>query len=148
MDVPGDTALRTPLGLRQRVASVTCGCALAAGAALVAFNDPSAPGSLFPGCAFRQVTGLWCPGCGLTRGTHYLLTGDPVAALGSNVFTPFVLGVIVLVWVVWTAKSFGRSISDPIAKLPNWTTPVLLVVVVAYGVARNMPVASLRALAP
>jgi Protein of unknown function (DUF2752) len=121
---------------------------LATGAALVAFNDPASAGSRFPACAFHRATGLWCPGCGLTRGTHHLLNGDPIAALGSNVFTPLVLTAIVITWTVWMLSSVGHPLTNPIERLPRRLGPVLLVVVAGYGVVRNIDVVGLRALAP
>ena len=121
---------------------------MAAGAALVATNDPAAAGSRFPGCTFRALTGLWCPGCGLTRGTHHLLRGDVAGALSSNVFTPFALAAIVLAWWLWTSRAFGRDVAHPMNRLPRWAGPALLVVVLGYGVLRNVPVAGLRSLAP
>ena len=46
-------------GIMRRAAPVMCGGALAAGAVLVAANDPAAQGSRFPGCIFHQATGLF-----------------------------------------------------------------------------------------
>ena len=45
---------------------------------------------------FRALTGVWCPGCGLTRGVHALLNGHPLQAMGYNVFTPIVVVLIVV----------------------------------------------------
>jgi hypothetical protein len=58
------------------------------------------------------VYGIPCPGCGLTRATHHLLTGDVAAALSSNLFTPFVLAAIVASWVTWTLATFGREVRN------------------------------------
>lgn len=48
-----------------------------------------------PLCAFHTLTGLPCPTCGMTRGLHCLLLGDPVSAF---LFNP--LGMIVLLGLV------------------------------------------------
>lgn len=37
-----------------------------------------------PGCFFRGLTGLPCPGCGATRGLAALLEGDVAGAFASN----------------------------------------------------------------
>jgi hypothetical protein len=138
-----------------RLGSVACGCAMGAAAALVAVNDPSAGDSWFPGCTFHRMTGAWCPGCGLTRATHHLLRGDVTAALGSNLFTPFVLAAIVATWWIWTRRSFGLApgraslIFQALQQRtsPRWTA-ALLTVVALYAVLRNVPASPFDALAP
>jgi hypothetical protein len=137
------------------MAPLACGCALASAAVLVTVHDPSSSGSLFPACAFHRMTGLWCPGCGLTRATHHLLRGDLVGALGSNVFTPFALIAIVAAWWAWMRWSFGLPIGRPTSRFlaalqraPRWSAVALLVLVVGYGVVRNIPASPFDALAP
>lgn len=43
-----------------------------------------------PRCAWHDLTGLRCPGCGLTRATHHLLHGEVWLALQSNPLAPLV----------------------------------------------------------
>lgn len=136
----------TVTAVLRRVAPLCCGAALAAGAMLVATNDPATPGSRFPACTFHAATGLWCPGCGLTRGTHQLLNGDIPAALGMNVFTPLVLVAIIGAWWRWTRSAWGTG-SPPITANTSWTM-WLAAVLVAYGVLRNVPIDALRWMAP
>jgi len=126
---------------------LAAGVALAGAAVAVRARDPSAPGSPFPGCSFHRATGWWCPGCGLTRGTHHLLRGDLAAAVASNLFTPLVAVAVAASWLAWTLARAGRPV--PI-RLPRGRAPLAaaLVVVVLYGVARNLPVAALEPLAP
>ena len=140
--------LVAPTSWPMRTAAVACGCALAAAAVTVAVVDPSSPTSRFPACPFHTLTGLWCPGCGLTRATHALLRGDVAGAISRNVFTPFVLVAIVLAWASWTLTAFGRPTRNPVERLPRWFGPVLLSAFVVYGVLRNLPVPALRTLAP
>jgi hypothetical protein len=45
-------------------------------------------------CAFHLVTGLDCPGCGMTRGLSLLWRGDLVAAMGQNLFAPAAFGYL------------------------------------------------------
>jgi hypothetical protein len=114
----------------------------------VATHDPAAPGSHFPPCAFHSATGLWCPGCGLTRGLHALLGGHAGAALSYNVFTPVAVVAIVWLLVSWTRLAWDR----PALRLPPQLQRVLVVagpvVVLGYGVLRNIPAAPFRSLAP
>ena len=135
-------------GLGQRIGTLACGCGLAAAAVVVALNDPAAPGSWFPPCLFHRTTGLWCPGCGLTRAAHALLNGHPVQAVGYNLFAPLVFLAIGLSWLTWTRQAFGRPMANPIMRLPSRAHTGLIVAIVAFGVMRNIPVAPFRALAP
>lgn len=150
MDVaaPSSAAEGVASRTRHRLAAVACGCALAGAAVYTALNDPGEPGSRFIPCAFHRVTGLWCPGCGLTRGTHALFTGHPIEALGYNLFTPLALVGIALAWAVWAMRCWGRTVRSPIERMPaRWGT-ALLAVVLVYGVLRNLPFAPFDALAP
>jgi hypothetical protein len=142
-------ALTAATGWKRRAAPVLCGCALAAAAVVVARNDPSAPGSRFPPCVFHATTGLWCPGCGLTRGFHQLFNGHVLAALGLNLFVPIVLVVVVGSWLSWTLSAWGRTVQrSHTIRTGRWLTVGTPAVLIAYGVLRNIPFAPFRALAP
>lgn len=134
--------------LGRRAAPIACGGALAASAAFLATHDPGAAGSRYPTCVFHQMTGLWCPGCGLTRGTYQLLHGHVGAALGYNIFTPLALTAICAVWFSWLRASWSGVPMHVPARAARWSTVVLPVLVVGFGILRNLPVAPLRALAP
>jgi hypothetical protein len=137
-----------------RVAGSTC--ALAGAAVAVAAFDPASPGSHFPACIFHQTTGLWCPGCGLTRGVHHLLRGDVISALGSNVFTPVAVLVIVGAWWTWARRTLGAGPARSAARLVAWVPgrarasvgPAAAVLLAVYGVLRNVPIGPFRSLAP
>ena len=132
----------------RRTAALAGGTALAGAAVAVAVVDPSSPDSVFPACPFHAVTGIWCPGCGLTRATHHLLNGDVPAALGSNLFVPLVLGAIVMAWVVWACRAFGRPIRSFGEHVPDRFGMVVGVSMGVYMVLRNLPIPALRWLAP
>jgi hypothetical protein len=148
------TAPTAALPPSSRLAVLASGAGLSAAALVVAIADPSAPGSRFPPCSFHRVTGWWCPGCGLTRGTHHLLHGDLIAAMGSNLFTPLVAVAVVTTWFAWARRSFGRRptrwATAAIARRDRWRgwTASLLTVAVVYSVLRNIPTAPFEALAP
>jgi len=132
----------------RRATPVVCGAALAGAAALVTSFDPAATGSRFPACQFRLVTGLWCPGCGLTRGFHQLFNGHLLSALSYNVFVPLVLVAVAVAWWSWLRSSWGRPgvrLPRPVAR---WLAVGLPIAIVAYGVLRNIPGAPFAALAP
>jgi hypothetical protein len=141
-------ALPSPIGRVARVAPIAACVAVGAAGLLVRDIDPAAPGSHFPSCAFHSATGLWCPGCGLTRGVHALLNGDVGAAFASNIFTPIAIIAIVWLLISWTRLAWGR----PAPRLPHGAERWLMfggpAVVFAYGLLRNLPLAPMRSLAP
>jgi hypothetical protein len=116
----------------------------------VGLVNPAAPGGGLLPCPFHRVTGLWCPGCGLTRGTHQLLTGHPMRALGYNVFTPVVLALLVWAWAAWAIPAITgrRLVPEPHAVVSVRWWYALGGLALAYGIARNLPVHALAALAP
>jgi hypothetical protein len=97
---------------------------------------------------FHQTTGLWCPACGLTRGTYQLLHGHLGAALSFNIFTPLAVVAIAVAWFAWLRSSWDV----PPLRLPSYTaqfTAVILpAMLITYGVLRNLPFAGLKSLAP
>ena len=52
--------------------------------------------TLPPLCSSRLLTGLPCPGCGLTRGIVLLLHGNLAGALAIHPFSPIVLALALL----------------------------------------------------
>jgi hypothetical protein len=90
-----------------------------------------------PVCPFHTMTGLSCPGCGLTRGILALLRGDLVPALAMNLFSPVFLGVL-----LWTAVGWVWGSSRFISvwrRLPLWVQGTTATALVTFGVVRNIP---------
>jgi hypothetical protein len=107
--------------------------------------DPGAAGNLFPKCMFHTLTGYWCIGCGLTRGMHALAHGDVVRAFSMN---PLMMALLALTPVMlswhwgWKPRLF-RPLMSLLAEPRFW-----LILLPAYGIARNLPWAPFRWLAP
>jgi hypothetical protein len=123
---------RVDAGRRVRLAA-GLGSGLAAAAALtyVGVVDPHRPGSLFPPCMFKAVTGWNCPGCGGLRMTHDLLHGDLSAAVMDNVF--LLVGLPLLaVWSLWRVRRGQRAFT------PAGVTAVVVLAVV-WTIVRNLP---------
>ena len=142
-------APRLPLSLRLApVAPLATACLGVAGLAYVAGHDPNANGSVFPVCPFHALTGLWCPGCGMTRATYALLHGNVAAAFSANVFLPVLAVLAVAGWLTWFLPTIGRRAPRLMWRLPVGVWLGVGAALLAFGVLRNLPVPGLRALAP
>ncbi len=59
-------------------------------------------------CLFHRLTGLPCPGCGMTRGVLALLGGDVRAALAFHPLSPVVVAIVGAWWVNNLLAASGR----------------------------------------
>lgn len=134
-----DTALQNQhnIGASLRVSAAAGVAAMAGGAGVVAYFDPTTTHFL-PVCPVYSLTGFACPGCGLTRGFHALFHGDVLTALHFNALIPIwtVIFGFVFISLVLTAVR-GRGL--PFNRIsPNWLW-VFLGVLLTFGVLRNLP---------
>ncbi len=130
----------------ERMMAAAAVAGMTAASAAVAYWDPSKE-NFFPVCPLYQMTGLACPGCGLTRGFHALFHGDILTALDFNALVPVWVVILGYVWIALLLLAItGRG-------LPMWATnPKFLwgfmIVLVAFGVLRNIPAYPLTILYP
>lgn len=111
--------------------------ALAAAAAYLFIFEPGKSG-FFPACPFRMLTGFTCPGCGSTRGLHYLLHGDVVAAFEFNPLLILSLPFLFYALVRYTnAAMRARPLKRH--QLNAKYIWVLFVVIMSFWVFRNTP---------
>lgn len=116
------------------------------GSGAVAYFDPS-KSNFFPVCPLFALTGCACPGCGLTRGFHALFRGDIITALDFNALIP--VWAVIFGWVIVSLILLairGRG-------LFMWPTRpkfmyAFMIVLVTFGVLRNIPVWPLTILFP
>jgi hypothetical protein len=121
----------------ERLSAAAGVIAMAGGSATVWAFDPTQT-HLFPVCPLLALTGFACPGCGLTRAFHALFHGNIVTALDFNALIPIwavVFGYL-FVSLVLTATR-GRGL--PWRFIRPWMLFGLLVVMLTFGVLRNMP---------
>ncbi|HUF99443.1 MAG TPA: DUF2752 domain-containing protein [Ilumatobacter sp.] len=122
--------------LAERAGPIAAGVGALAAAGYLAANDPVRSGWFVP-CPFRELTGLVCPGCGITRAIHHLLRGDVIEAVRLNLFAPLVVVALGLAWIAWLSRdTFGRPMWRP--QVNAVTAPVALMLLAAYGVVRNL----------
>lgn len=125
---------------------LAAGCTLTCcGLAVLYHWDPAT--SAISLCPLRAFTGYYCPGCGMTRALHQLLHGNAAAALAYNPLVVLTLP-IAMYWLISEIMLIGWN-----KKLPRpQPTPRLLwsvlMVVIAFGILRNIPYYPLTLLAP
>jgi hypothetical protein len=104
--------------------------------ATVFFFNPSTH-HFYPVCLFHKITGLNCPGCGMTRSLFALLHLKFFTAVRDNAL--FVTGIFLLGirggWLV--INKFRRQPVGEFFRV-QWLWPVLLVTLV-FTVLRNLP---------
>jgi hypothetical protein len=131
-------------GWSRATAPLLTGAAIGAAAVYVGVVTPGA-GRTIP-CPFHAATGLWCPGCGMTRAVHHLLRGDVLGALSFNVFVPLVVAGTIIGWWSWfSARMWDRPVHWPTRIGMRWWFG-LAGLFVAFAVLRNIP--AFDALAP
>ena len=129
-------------GKRARLA-ICLLVATAIGAAFFYFVNPA----VCPRCPLHVLTGLNCPGCGATRAAHELLHGHIRAAL--QLHAPLVLAVPVLlaigVWQVVSGTALERVQARATQRYWGW---LLLLLILTFGIVRNIPAYPFTLLAP
>jgi hypothetical protein len=129
-----------------RLGAVLGAGAIVGGSAIVALFDPSRA-NFYPVCPLYALTGLACPGCGLTRSFHSLFHGDILTALDLNLLSP--VWIVIFGWVVLSLLLLGvrgRGLKMwPTEPRFLWT---FLVVMVVFAVVRNIPLWPLSILYP
>lgn len=111
--------------------------AAVAAVSTVALVSPEEPGH-YPTCPFLAVTGWFCPGCGSLRAVHALAHGDLATAWDRNPLAVVLLPLVLVAWVAWGLRLAGRRAWHPTRIRAGWIW-ALLVVVLAYWIARNLP---------
>ena len=105
-------------------------------AGAVFFLNP-ATHQFYPVCQFHRLTGLNCPGCGMTRALYALLHGELAAALRDNALFVFVLGALAIRSGWFGANNLrGRATGEFFPA--KWLWPLLAVALV-FTVLRNLP---------
>jgi Protein of unknown function (DUF2752) len=112
---------------------------LGGAAALFVFVVDPARAALYPPCLFHILTGLYCPGCGSARAVHQLLHGHVAAAFGLNPAATLFVPVLGCAYLASAARAFSRRPRRAVILSQGWFWLVLVSVVV-YWFARNIPV--------
>lgn len=135
--------------LKPRLAlalSGACGLVLAL---LILQRTPPERSRFAPPCVFHRMTGLHCPGCGSTRAVHALLNLRFGEAVKKNVLFLAALPFLGL-WAVRGVSRWVRGEPQPQPRVMQrpWVAVVLIAVIVAFGILRNLPWPPFTWLAP
>lgn len=105
------------------------------GIVLVKVYDPEKESFFIP-CMLYKLTGIKCPGCGMTRSIHYLVNGNIKQAIWYNL-----LLIPIIILVIYSLYRYIRYLvknEEIINKvLENWLK-VFLVIILIFGVTRNL----------
>ncbi len=94
--------------------------------------------SLWP-CFFASVTGLPCPGCGMTRSVTCLLNGEWNMAMAFHPFSPgFVALGGLLTWVALVPTAWRKPVIEQVKTVEKRTAlpTIFLLSVLIYGLLR------------
>jgi hypothetical protein len=112
----------------------------AAGLALMTMASPSDDGLTI--CPVALLTGVACPGCGMSRAIAWMMRGDLERSLAYHPLAPLVV-IIVVIGVVWAIGRRLRGWDRPPAAVLNGGLVVLAALLMAVWIARlvsgNLP---------
>jgi Protein of unknown function (DUF2752) len=131
--IPQKTSAPSPIGI---FAAVLLGATAIGVGAMVFFFNPSTH-NFYPVCLFHSLTGLNCPGCGMTRALYALLHGNLMLALKDNALFVASLAVVA-VWSVRLAVRKMRHQPTTLKTQPKilW---MFLVIAILFAALRNLP---------
>lgn len=89
-------------------------------------------------CAFKTLTHLNCPSCGVSRMCVSISHGDIKSAFYYNQVLIFLTPLIALYYIFYQIR-YIRTGQRKISKLENNTMILIIVVLVIYGIVRNLP---------
>jgi hypothetical protein len=90
-------------------------------------------------CPLYALTGVYCPGCGGLRGVNDLTNGHVGQAASSNLLLVLAIPFAALFFARWTYGAWtGREVR-PVPAVSKPVATALVVLVVVFTVARNLP---------
>ena len=117
------------------LAGMLLGTAAVGVGAMVFFFNPSTH-RFYPVCMFHVLTGLDCPGCGMTRALYALLHGNVMLALKDNaLFVAFLVGA-----AAWGSRFALQSARRQPAtlKIPAKMLWLFLILAIVFAAIRNL----------
>lgn len=86
-------------------------------------------------CLFNKITGLYCPGCGITRMI--------IAIKNMNFYQAFrynpLMFILMPFFIIYYITYYTYWIKNKRLKINNKIWYTLLIIIVLYGIIRNLP---------
>ena len=89
-------------------------------------------------CAFKTLTHLNCPSCGVSRMCVSISHGDIKSAFYYTQVLVFLTPLIALYYIFYQIR-YIRTGQRKISKLENNTMILIIVILIIYGIVRNLP---------
>lgn len=89
-------------------------------------------------CFFHKFTGLYCPGCGITRAIKSLLRGDFYSSFRNNMLIYTVIPIMFILEII----NIKLRKSKKFKRVYNIVVVVLLIFTIIFGILRNIPIFS------
>lgn len=119
---------------------------LLAGTLFLYYHNPR--GGLMLACPVNYLTGYLCPGCGAGRACYSLLHGQLYQAFRYNPLLIIILPWLVLYYFICGLQWLIYGKENLSARIPEWIPFALVVILLIYGVVRNIGVYPFTLLAP
>ncbi len=89
-------------------------------------------------CPIKKITGLYCPGCGITRCLFALLEGNIPKAFRANQLVFILLPFLIAYFIYYIYLYIAAKKDTILKKIPTFYYIILLIIVLAYGILRNI----------
>ena len=91
---------------------------------------------IYPPCPWFALTDSYCPGCGSGRGLSAVLRGDALGLLRNNLMAGLCAPFLAYAYLRLLVRG-ALAYELPRLRLPDWGAYSLVVLIIAFGVARN-----------
>lgn len=105
------------------------------GVILVKIYNPEEESFFIP-CMLYKLTGIKCPGCGMTRSVHYLVNGNLKQAIWYNLM--LIPIIILVIYALYRYIRYLIKDEEIINKTLENTLKVFLVILLIFWVTRNL----------
>ena len=102
----------------------------------------------FLSCLVYDLTGFYCPGCGAGRACYSILHGEWYQAFRYNPLLVILLPWITLYLILWAGDWVWNKRHRIDRIVPFWFVFILLMIVIIFGIVRNIPIYPFTLLQP